>query len=89
MKKFLIIFFILIFSSVKAEQGFHIIVGSNINGIPMQLDNIKKNKKSMLDLKIDNWSFSPKIFSLIQEKSKSSLYNNSGKDIFIKFKIIF
>ena len=79
----------MLFSSANAEQGFQVVLKSNINGVPMQLDNIKKNNKSMFDLKINNWSLSPKIFSLIQEKTESRSYNNNEKDIFIKLKFIF
>lgn len=92
MKKIIILFFLISSVSLSAQEpSFQISFGSNFKNIPIKFDNMDKNIKTPLGIKINNWVLSPGPSTLINtKKNLNILSNKSSKEIlFVRFKYKF
>jgi hypothetical protein len=90
MKKILLILVVFFYNNVKAEeQLLQIIFSGNIENVPIQIDNVKKDTKNIINLTLNNWSVSPKPLSLIKSKYKQQKIRNENQFIAIKIKYKF
>ena len=90
MRKLTLIYLLFFFSAVKAEeQSLQIIFSGNIENMPIQIDNVKKDTKNIINLTLNNWSVSPKPLSLIKSKYKQQKIRNENQFIAIKIKYKF
>ena len=91
MKKVPLAALILFASPAKSEESkFQIIINGMVDGIPLQVDNIKKNKKSFIGLELKGWSMYPDALPLMQEKIiDEKFYDKKKNDLYISLKYKF
>ena len=90
MKKLILIFSLFLCSVVKAEeQSLHIVFSGNINDVPIQVDNIKKDTRNTINLTLNKWSVTPKVLKLIESKSNLQKIANENQLISIQIKYKF
>ena len=91
MKKVLFAVFIIFAVPAKSEESkFQIIINGVVDGIPLQVDNIKKNKKSFIGLELKGWSMYPDALPLMQEKIiDEKFYDKKKNDLYISLKYKF
>ena len=84
------VFIIFAVPAKSEESKFQIIINGVVDGIPLQVDNIKKNKKSFVGLELKGWSMYPDALPLMQEKViGEKFYNKNKNDLYISFKYKF
>ena len=84
---------ILFFSSLlhAEERSLKLTFGSNLGNIPLEINNINKNMKKLMGVKIERWVLSPNFSSFAGNKilSDYSKNKNSEDQVYIKFKLNF
>ena len=83
---------ILYTSFLSAEMSsFKFTFGSNLGSIPLEINNINKNMKKLMGVKIDKWVLSPNFSSFAGNKilSDYSKSKNYKKSVYIKFRLNF
>ena len=88
----LLLISILYSSFLSAEMpSFKFTLGSNLGNIPFEINNINKDIKKLIGVKINNLVLSPNFSSFMDSRILSNFSNNknSNDDIFIKFKLNF
>ena len=92
MKLFLILT-VLFFSSLlhAEEKSFKFTLGSNLGKIPLEINNISKNKKQLTGFKVNNWILSPNIHSFVGNKLLPNFLEkrNSKDKVYIKINFKF
>ena len=71
--------------------SFKFTFGSNLGNIPLEINNINKNMKKLMGVKIERWVLSPNFSSFAGNKilSDYSKNKNSEDQVYIKFKLNF
>jgi len=92
--RFVLLFLITIFYSsfLSAEMSsLKFTFGSNLGNIPLEINNINKNMKKLMGVKINKWVLSPNFSSFAGNKilSNYSKNKNSKEKVYIKFKLNF
>ena len=83
---------ILYTSFLSAEMpSFKFTFGSNLGSIPLEINNINKNMKKLMGVKIDKWVLSPNFSSFAGNKILSDYSENKNyeEEVYIKFKLNF
>ena len=83
---------ILYTSSLPAEMlSFKFTFGSNLGNIPLEINNINKNMKKLMGVKIERWVLSPNFSSFAGNKILSDYSENKNYEekVYIKFKLNF
>jgi|TARA_B100000780_G_scaffold171903_1_gene120346 hypothetical protein len=79
-------------SFLSAEMpSFKFTFGSNLGNIPIEINNINKNVKKLIGVKINKWVLSPNFSSFAGNKilSDYSKSKNYKKSVYIKFRLNF
>ena len=73
------------------EPSFKFTFGSNLGNIPIEINNINKNVKKLIGVKINKWVLSPNFSSFAGNKilSDYSKSKNYKKSVYIKFRLNF
>jgi len=73
------------------EKSFKFTLGSNLGNIPLEINNINKNKKQLIGFKVNNWILSPKILSFAGNKFLSSFSEkkSSNDKVYLRFNFKF
>ena len=79
------------FISYAEEPSFKFTFGSNLGKIPLEINNISKNKKQLTGFKVNNWILSPNIHSFVGNKLLPNFLEkrNSKDKVYIKINFKF
>ena len=93
MRFFLAILSIVIYSSFlhATEPSFKFTFGSNLGNIPLEINKMSQNKKTIGGLKINSWTLSPNFSSFANNQNNSNFSEKTSlKEIlYIKIKLNF
>ena len=90
MKKILLAFLILFATpALSGESNFQIIINGKIDGIPIKIDNINKNKKPFVGFEVMGWSMYPDAAPLMQEKIIGKKFQDKDNNLYISLKYKF
>ena len=91
MKKIYFIILFISYYSILNASPIKIVLHGNLDGIPLQIDNIKNEKKTYFSINKDKWnisSFGPS--TILQKLSINDLDNSDKKNsIYLKVKYKF
>jgi hypothetical protein len=76
----------------STEPSFKFTFGSNLGNIPLEINKMSQNIKTMGGLKINSWVLSPNFSSFLGSKKPSNLENKNSKIkeiLYIKFNLKF
>ena len=90
----LLLLTILYTSFLPAEiPSFKFTFGSNLGNIPLEINKMNKNIKTLSGLKIHSWILSPNFSSFLDNKKKLNLsenkYSKEKDSLYIKFNLKF
>ena len=73
------------------ERSFKFSFGSNLAGLPFEINKSSKNLKTPQGIKINSWILSPNFSSFLGNKTKKNFFENkdSNEKIYIKFNLKF
>jgi len=93
MRFFLAILSIVIYSSFlhATEPSLKFTFGSNLGNIPLEINKMSQNKKTIGGLKINSWTLSPNFLSFANNQNNSNFSEKTSlKEIlYIKIKLNF
>ena len=92
--KFILIILITLFHTfflLAEEPSFKFSFGSNLGNIPLEINKVSKNIKSLAGININSWILSPNFSSFTGDKKLTNFSENkNSKDsIYIKFNFKF
>ena len=71
------------------EPSFEFTFGSNLGNIPLEINKMSKNIKTIGGIKINSWTLSPNFSSFVKDKKSNFIETKLEEKLFIKINLKF